>query len=162
MKKHKEIGYEIGSVSWDGIDGFPELWNKTDISKKDEIVNGTGLVAIKLVRNILVEEMPSEKELEEMAKKYAENEYAEDECSCYTNDFYGFLNGARAILKAIKYEGDRILRYECATCGNQCLLEKRPDEYICGGCEKPDWKLMKLQKSYKVSGEDWVHPDGEI
>jgi rubrerythrin len=55
-----------------------------------------------------------------------------------------------------------LLHYKCATCGNTCLSNERPDNSICGGCDKPDWKLMKHQESYMVNGKDYEHPLGEI
>ena len=54
------------------------------------------------------------------------------------------------------------LRYECATCGNRCLQETRPENGECGGCDNPDWKLMKLQDGYMVGSKKRTHPDGEI
>ena len=58
-------------------------------------------------------------------------------------------------------EGD-LIRYECANCGNRCLANKRPDNSVCGGCDKPDWKIMKYQETYMVGGKDWIHPEGKI
>ncbi len=55
-----------------------------------------------------------------------------------------------------------MLRYECATCGNRCLRETRPDNTVCGGCDNPNWKLMKFQEHYIVGQDDYTHPDGEI
>lgn len=55
-----------------------------------------------------------------------------------------------------------LLRYACATCGNTCLPAKRPDNTRCGGCDKPDWRLLKRQEAYQVDGEDWIHPEGEV
>ena len=55
-----------------------------------------------------------------------------------------------------------MIRYKCATCGNTCLQEKRPDNSVCGGCDKPDWKIMRIQESYEVGKRNWIHPDGEI
>ena len=55
-------------------------------------------------------------------------------------------------------------RWECQTCGNRCLnpsSEERPTE-CHSKCPKPDWKLLKYQQTYKVNGENWTHPDGEI
>lgn len=53
-------------------------------------------------------------------------------------------------------------RYTCVNCGNTCLAEVRPDNTVCGGCNKPDWKLLKYQKSYKVGQSDWICPEGEV
>jgi len=47
MKKTKEIGYELLRVV--DMDGFMELWNRTDTKTKDKIVNGIGELAVKLV-----------------------------------------------------------------------------------------------------------------
>lgn len=49
MKKTKAIGYDLCNVTWNNIDEFPRLWNKTDVETKDKIVNGTGELAVKLV-----------------------------------------------------------------------------------------------------------------
>ena len=54
------------------------------------------------------------------------------------------------------------LWYKCSNCGNTCLSDVRPDNSICGGCNKPDWKLKIYQTAYIVNQEDWNHPDGEI
>lgn len=43
----KEIGYELLRVV--DIDGFMELWNRTDTETKDKIVNGIGELAVRLV-----------------------------------------------------------------------------------------------------------------
>ncbi len=58
--------------------------------------------------------------------------------------------------------GSVMLRYMCANCGNKCLESEKPDNSICGGCTKPNWKLMKKQQSYKVGEGDYTHPQGEI
>jgi len=58
--------------------------------------------------------------------------------------------------------GDVMVRYECANCGNRGLQHNRPDNSGCGGCDSPDWKIMKKQEAYIVGQEDWVHPEGEI
>ena len=55
-----------------------------------------------------------------------------------------------------------MLRYKCATCGNKCLVEERPNNSTCGGCENPNWKLMKVQESYIVGQKEYIHPLGEI
>lgn len=55
-----------------------------------------------------------------------------------------------------------LLRYICVNCGNKCLVGTKPDNTICGGCDKPDWKLLKHQESYIVGGVDWEHSDGEV
>lgn len=47
MKRTKEIGYELLRVV--DMDGFMELWNRTDTETKDKIVNGIGELAVKLV-----------------------------------------------------------------------------------------------------------------
>lgn len=57
---------------------------------------------------------------------------------------------------------DTLIHYKCATCGNTCLQENKPDNSVCGGCGNPDWKVMKYQKAYKVNQKDWIHPNGEI
>jgi DNA-directed RNA polymerase subunit RPC12/RpoP len=59
-------------------------------------------------------------------------------------------------------EKNIMLRYKCATCGNQCLQNERPDNIICGGCENPNWKLMKIQEPYIVGQKEYIHPLGEI
>jgi len=55
------------------------------------------------------------------------------------------------------------LWYKCATCGNKGLSES-PDEKHdkCGGCDSPDFKLMKHQQSWIVGKEDYIHPEGTI
>lgn len=58
--------------------------------------------------------------------------------------------------------GVLMVRFECKTCGNRGLQEERPDNTECGGCNNPDWKIMKNQESYIIGGKDWVHPHGEI
>lgn len=47
MKRTKEIGYELLRIV--DMDGFMELWNRTDTETKDKIVNGIGELAVKLV-----------------------------------------------------------------------------------------------------------------
>lgn len=47
MKRTKEIGYELLRVV--DMDGFMELWNRTDTEMKDKIVNGIGELAVRLV-----------------------------------------------------------------------------------------------------------------
>jgi len=56
----------------------------------------------------------------------------------------------------------KLIRYKCATCGNTCLQEQRPDNSICGGCKNPDWKIMHEQQAYVIFEADWLHPDGQI
>ena len=53
-------------------------------------------------------------------------------------------------------------RYTCINCGNTCLAEHRPDNIVCGGCKKPDWKLLKYQQSYIVGQPDWICTEGEV
>lgn len=47
MKRTKEIGYELLRVV--DMDGFMEIWNRTDTETKDKIVNAIGELAVKLV-----------------------------------------------------------------------------------------------------------------
>lgn len=56
----------------------------------------------------------------------------------------------------------KLLHYKCKTCGNQCLQEAKPENSACGGCDSPDWKLMKHQEAYEVGKESFNHPNGEI
>lgn len=55
-----------------------------------------------------------------------------------------------------------VVRYKCASCGNTCLQIDRPDNSICGGCNNPDWKIMKNQQAYIINQKDWIHTNGEI
>lgn len=55
-----------------------------------------------------------------------------------------------------------MLHYKCGNCGNKCLQESRPNNSICGGCNNPDWKIMKNQESYMVGKVDWIYPMWEI
>lgn len=55
--------------------------------------------------------------------------------------------------------------YQCHTCGNRCLKDPdmAPDNSVCGGCDSPDWQIMRHQRDYRVNGDgDWVHPDGTV
>lgn len=55
-----------------------------------------------------------------------------------------------------------MVRYKCDTCGNTCLQDIRPDNSVCGGCNNPNWKIIKIQEPYMVDQKSWVHPNGEI
>lgn len=55
-----------------------------------------------------------------------------------------------------------MIRYKCATCGNTCLKKNEPNNSICGGCNKPNWKIVKNQEAYMINQQDWTHPFGEI
>jgi len=55
--------------------------------------------------------------------------------------------------------GVDMLRFECATCGNECLVKHIPVR-CHPGCSKADWRLMANQQTYKVNGTDWTHPLG--
>jgi DNA-directed RNA polymerase subunit RPC12/RpoP len=55
-----------------------------------------------------------------------------------------------------------MIRYKCLTCGNTCLQHSEPNNSVCGGCSNPNWKIMKIQQSYVVNVEDWIHPLGEV
>jgi len=57
MKKTKEIGYELLRVV--DMDGFMELWNRTDTETKDKIVNGIGELAVKLVSGVDTSDEPA-------------------------------------------------------------------------------------------------------
>lgn len=48
MTKQKEIGYEIGNVTWHNLEGYEELWRKADFDTKEHIVNEQGRLAIQL------------------------------------------------------------------------------------------------------------------
>lgn len=57
----------------------------------------------------------------------------------------------------------RMFKYQCQTCGNECLQEARPDNTVCQPeCTNPDWKLMKYQQHYKVGEQDFVLSEGEV
>ena len=52
-------------------------------------------------------------------------------------------------------------RYQCHTCGNRCFQDEPPGPTDkCGGCDAPDWKLMRYQEAIAVGGEDFEHVDG--
>lgn len=53
-------------------------------------------------------------------------------------------------------------RYKCKTCGNTCLVDGKPTNDICGGCNNPNWKLLKRQEKYKVNGKNYIDINGEI
>lgn len=48
MTEEQEIGYEITNVAYHNLEGFAELWNKTEADTKDLVVEENGRVAIKL------------------------------------------------------------------------------------------------------------------
>ena len=48
MKQEKEIGYEITNVAYHNLEGFAELWNRTEADTKDLVVEENGRLAIKL------------------------------------------------------------------------------------------------------------------
>ena len=55
-----------------------------------------------------------------------------------------------------------MLRYKCTTCGNTCLQNTKPDNSVCGGCNRPNWKLLKNQEAYNINQKDYIHVCGEI
>ncbi len=84
-------------------------------------------------------------------------------CSCDFEHKHTDCKGLCTICsKPMEQEYPEILRYKCATCGNRCLQDYRPDNSICGGCKNPDCKLMKFQEAYMVDGKDFIHEKGEI
>lgn len=56
----------------------------------------------------------------------------------------------------------KLIHYQCANCGNTCLQETKPDNTVCGKCNKPDWKIMVIQEAYNQNIETYLHPGGEI
>lgn len=59
-------------------------------------------------------------------------------------------------------KNDIMIRYKCASCGNTCLQKEKPNNSVCGGCNNPNWKILKYQESYIVGQKDWIHPKGDI
>lgn len=56
-----------------------------------------------------------------------------------------------------------LLHYKCANCGNTCLQACSPHlTQNCGGCDNPNWKLMKFQEAYMQGDIDYIHPKGQI
>ena len=56
-----------------------------------------------------------------------------------------------------------LLHYKCANCGNTCLQARSPAiNESCGGCDNPNWKLMKQQEAYKPGDINYIHPKGKI
>ena len=53
MTQEKEIGYEITNVAYHNLEGFSELWNRTEADTKDLVVEENGRVAIKLAIPII-------------------------------------------------------------------------------------------------------------
>ena len=93
MKKHKKIGYEVGNVYWHLLKGHKELWNKADFDTKEKIVNETGFQAINLVKNMIVGELPSDKELNDESYIMGADNAAGRE---------GFIKGVEYIIKKLK------------------------------------------------------------
>jgi hypothetical protein len=56
----------------------------------------------------------------------------------------------RVIDKHFESEEAPLLWYQCETCSNKCLTNPAPNNSHCGGCDKPNWILMKEQESYKA------------
>lgn len=53
MTQEKEIGYEITNVAYHNLEGFAELWKRTEVDTKDLIVEENGRVAIELAMPII-------------------------------------------------------------------------------------------------------------
>lgn len=51
MKKHKEIGYQLGDVYWNNLKGFQEIWKNADFDVKEKCVNDIGKLALELCKN---------------------------------------------------------------------------------------------------------------
>jgi len=50
MTREKELGYELGNIIWNNLDGYQELWRIADFDTKEKIVNGLGELAFKSVQ----------------------------------------------------------------------------------------------------------------
>lgn len=48
MTQEEKIGYEITNVAYHNLEGFSELWKRTEADTKDLVVEESGRVAIKL------------------------------------------------------------------------------------------------------------------
>ncbi len=52
MTEQKEIGYEVNNVAYNNLNGYSDLWNKTDSKIKDYIVNEQGRIVLENVTYI--------------------------------------------------------------------------------------------------------------
>ncbi len=92
MKKHKEIGYELGNIEWSNLEGFEKLWSRADYDTKEKIVNSLGLKAIKLVSEKVVDKFPYERIKEESMIMGVDNNEKKE----------GFVQGVNYILDELK------------------------------------------------------------
>ena len=174
MDKYEELTKKIATIADDDLtDLFFEWKHAEDKKFKSFLDNVSEIISKYKGENLNI--TISDKDIEEFESLFSDEPEPQDK------DINGFnlLHEKELLIEKQKNNfkqmsrwsfaflmnhipNNRLLRFKCANCGNTCVSEKKPSNHICGGCKKPDWKLLIIQESMIVDTNDYIHPHGEI